>query len=901
MKEQEEEDPPLPETPQRIPKRDIQHAGHRVAGHWTLIRPAQALEAESGEDVCEIFTRFCTELRPAGSFVRLKGQLLWRPTPESPLGLACYPARKEVFVALDYDKVELPEGPFAPPEGPAGLPWDLLHPELPLPLKIHTMQEVLSRLLRGSSPSRLLLSPKARTSYFLRRFLGDLAASGQSRSSGGGDVECLGLLPPFFMSGSGAGILWDEAELTEHLESAEHGRFRAQMQEAVDFLQDLRHDQQKVDIVDPQAEQDAVKLLEQLYQDIPMANGSVWQLDHLSATGQPHPEAHWRATGAPPPSLREVETGIYHGQTRGKGLWAVPEDAKTGSTAPVRRILSRRGLKKLVDEAVRFKTDGRENWAAVLDCPKLLPEGWTMDWEPEKNYPFYAPPDENLPSQWTPPQMVPVGMGFADFEVIHRTMEARWFPSREDDCACGGRCSGKAELAAAHQKLRKWCRRFAYPKGEEALADLASLCHGNHEDWYVQESGCYDCRFSDREELYEIIVEFYKLKEPLVMLSRQAPVYPLFFDLDIWGGRTRGETTAHSLVWRREGRVLLGAVTRSLFRLLPGDESIIEVVVYCSSGFDEEKGREKASFHLVFPMLLVRRPVMCLEGSSKAKPEPGSHVLVRDHVVCCLQDEEQEDFELRHLGDTLRELAASVPEVLTKCNVCKGTVRELSEAEARGKTCGYAECREAVHFGCSKTACNEFLCEKHSKESFTNEWSEVFDENPMWHDTMPGNRTGLRLPFTDKSVELHSGTDTPKRVLAGRVKKTVGRWQFHSNGDISRLPDYGRLEDWVRIGDISREKAEKVDPRAKLLDSMDLLHDEVKLTKCTTCQEAVEKLSAEASRGKRCSVAGCSEAAQFGCSNWQCARNPQYACKEHSKVTWTTWGTCPCLRCRRKR
>ena len=50
----------------------------------------------------------------------------------------------------------------------------------------------------------------------------------------------------------------------------------------------------------------------------------------------------------------------------------------------------------------------------------------------------------------------------------------------------------------------------------------------------------------------------------------------------------------------------------------------------------------KASFHLIFPELIVERAVMCWPGQQQAKM--GSHLLVRDHVVCHLQDTQRRSF-----------------------------------------------------------------------------------------------------------------------------------------------------------------------------------------------------------------------------------------------------------------
>jgi len=249
----------------------------------------------------------------------------------------------------------------------------------------------------------------------------------------------------------------------------------------------------------------------------------------------------------------------------------------------------------------------------------------------------------------------------------------------------------------------------------------------------------------------------------MAMLSRQAPFYPLFFDIDIFGGMSGepGASRVQDVVWDGS-HVFLRAVAQALFQLLPQRGSL-EVAVFTSSGYCCKTKRFKASFHMVFPELIVERAVMCWPGRQHAKM--GSHLLVRDHVVC-------------HLQDTASAVVKVLQGDLLACcsQTATPTMSNVEDIEA--------------------------------DETALNEWTEVFDENLVWFDPRPGAKTGLRLPFTDKVSEAKSGG------LEQRPKLPLGRWLLHHHGSsevdiddicVEELEDLQSLTDWIRLGDLSRD------------------------------------------------------------------------------------------------
>eukprot|EP00434_Breviolum_minutum_P021982 symbB.v1.2.019404.t1/scaffold1587.1/size141350/1 len=179
----------------------------------------------------------------------------------------------------------------------------------------------------------------------------------------------------------------------------------------------------------------------------------------------------------------------------------------------------------------------------------------------------------------------------------------------------------------------------------------------------------------------------------------------------------------------------------------------MEVAVFQSSGVDRKKQRFKASFHMVFPDVIVRRPELCNGTNLCETTKAASHILARDYVVQSLDE-------------------------------CRAQQR-LDELKKKISD----EKLEAVNGDGSPVR--------------RNDWCEILDENPLWHDPRPGIRTGFRLPFTDKSYAQEAAdNENVSKETEGRVKLPVGRWSFQA-GMLKPLPDLTAVE-WVRMGDISR-------------------------------------------------------------------------------------------------
>ncbi|CAE8722292.1 unnamed protein product, partial [Polarella glacialis] len=326
---------------------------------------------------------------------------------------------------------------------------------------------------------------------------------------------------------------------------------------------------------------------------------------------------------------------------------------------------------------------------------------------------------------------------------------------------------------------RRWRRLHAAPRGSEGDAPY---CSGGRDDCStsgvagdcvessaVSGEGCFSPRDdAAREELYGLIVDTYHRGLPMVLLARQAPLYPLFFDVDIYGGCVGAQDAhaVHDLVWDVHRMAFLRCIGAALMQIFPHTlENGIQVAAFCSSGFCSRKGRFKASYHLVFPEIMVDRPVMCLEPPIAGRRCPSRHILARDHVVCYLSEEVASGGEL-------------------------------------------AELQSALESACDHAATASSSEESWETPAGLNDWSEVLDENPLWYDPRPDARTGLRLPFTDKVA-----ADSSPHAVEGRPKLPLGRWQLHSLSpwseaswlDLQLEPLAGLdAETWVRLGDISR-------------------------------------------------------------------------------------------------
>eukprot|EP00929_Paragymnodinium_shiwhaense_P013713 TRINITY_DN121560_c0_g1_i1.p1 TRINITY_DN121560_c0_g1~~TRINITY_DN121560_c0_g1_i1.p1 ORF type:complete len:683 (-),score=137.68 TRINITY_DN121560_c0_g1_i1:14-2062(-) len=258
-----------------------------------------------------------------------------------------------------------------------------------------------------------------------------------------------------------------------------------------------------------------------------------------------------------------------------------------------------------------------------------------------------------------------------------------------------------------------------------------------------------------REAMHAEVVEAFHRKSPeQALLARQAPFYSLFFDVDIWGPTGDGFDpdilAVDELIRADEEHVFFRSLAAAVCELFPENtRQGTEMIVYHASGFDQSKQRLKASFHVVFPDLLVERPVKCWAACPPGplKARPASHLLVRDHVTH------------RFVSDEAGRLEA------------------LQEDLRRG--CGF-----------DVTANSPTVC--------MNDWCEVFDEVPLWHEPWPGAETGLRLAFTDKPAE-------------GRPKLPYARWQCVPTGSggelfgrvrLEPLPDLTE-EEWVALSDIA--------------------------------------------------------------------------------------------------
>ncbi|CAK9030371.1 unnamed protein product [Durusdinium trenchii] len=352
-----------------------------------------------------------------------------------------------------------------------------------------------------------------------------------------------------------------------------------------------------------------------------------------------------------------------------------------------------------------------------------------------------------------------------------------------------GRCE-------ADRALRRWFERNRAAPGRE---DYAEYTTENFISWYVR--GHQDRAYSpqvaaDREELYQHILDMYHRGTPIVLLARQAPLYPFFLDLDFWGS-TRPDDPLHSIVAEGDHLVLLRCIASALLDIFP-QQATLEVAVFCSSGVDRETGRYKASFHVLFPEIIVRRPILCLDATQSfcLDGQAASHILVRDHVVASLAAAEKEVQRL----NSLRMKASN--------EIIEANPEETPEEALR----------YPAHWG---LAYNMEALEK-SLWLGKNDWCEILDENPFWHDPRPGRRTGFRLPFTDKRWG--------DKAMEGRVKLPLGRWKFQAPDILEELPNLTDLE-WVRLGDVSRPAASETPMNQQKLqaDQADLC------CKCLVC------------------------------------------------------------------
>jgi len=322
------------------------------------------------------------------------------------------------------------------------------------------------------------------------------------------------------------------------------------------------------------------------------------------------------------------------------------------------------------------------------------------------------------------------------------------------------------------------------------------------EDWCSTMQGAprYAADGVDRERLYEHIVAMFELGVPLVLLGRQAPKYSLFFDVDVYGGEegSEGADSIHRIVWDNKEKVLVRAIAAAVMQVYPHLNQGLELAAYGSSGWCQAKHRYKASYHLVFPHVIVDRPIKPWPDGPQELVEgaPGRHLVVRDHVVCRLTREAGEPGPLADLHEQLLEC-------------CSLAVLSSDDDDGHGDDAKG-----------SMERAGDFEDDEDTEPStFLNDWTEILDDKPLRHEPQPEALTGFRLPFTDKAVD---------GIPEGRPKVPLGRWclrgvaaamvetvakdaeeavltplrQDASGVSITRLPDLQPVE-WVRLGDIS--------------------------------------------------------------------------------------------------
>ncbi|CAJ1331057.1 unnamed protein product [Effrenium voratum] len=258
-------------------------------------------------------------------------------------------------------------------------------------------------------------------------------------------------------------------------------------------------------------------------------------------------------------------------------------------------------------------------------------------------------------------------------------------------------------------------------------------------------------KVDEKTQMYDAILQKYDDGTPEVRLARQAESYALYFDIDMYGSQLDGEVPEPGLNSFDDADVdvLLGSMAGALQKIYPQFAGL-EVVVFSSSGVCLATNRYKASFHVVFPQIIVERPVMCHEKKVQCAGT-ASHILVRDHVTHYLSMEEEQN-------ERLKQLRKRVSSDLVQADDPDGPR--------------------------------------------LNDWCEILDEMPLWHDPRPGRCTGVRLPYTDK--ELADGIDP-------RTKLPLGRW-WYQQGRLEKLPPFADRRHWVRLGDIScRETPTELD------------------------------------------------------------------------------------------
>eukprot|EP00392_Amoebophrya_sp_AT5.2_P007646 g7661.t1 len=349
-------------------------------------------------------------------------------------------------------------------------------------------------------------------------------------------------------------------------------------------------------------------------------------------------------------------------------------------------------------------------------------------------------------------------------------------------------------------------------------------------DWLTADIGDGFVRFdistdAEVDTLYRYLRYLYRIGIPMVLLGKQPKKYPLFLDLDIWevvcdgggsedvesGGRDGGSCGR----WTREREDQLfraiGEVVGLDDQLVPPAARgawAVDCMVFSSHGISEVEagsGRRegeagetttwrKISYHLVFPQIIVDRPTNCLPVRSGRRPivfKRSLHRAIQYRIkdILLYEDETDPDGEVAELGRFLRE------------TLMGGRARRIAEDHV----------------------------------ALENDWGEVIDDNPMWHEAFPSG-TGMRLAWTCKRPDNdharaggEDGDDNENRWVQNdfrsnrnvqRVKLPYCRFKIGEGGLIRNSRedcgldfklDSSPLPLWERLGNVRDERNVCVD------------------------------------------------------------------------------------------
>lgn len=212
---------------------------------------------------------------------------------------------------------------------------------------------------------------------------------------------------------------------------------------------------------------------------------------------------------------------------------------------------------------------------------------------------------------------------------------------------------------------------------------------------------------AEADLLYTTLHRLDQCNQPTVLLAKQPPTYPLFFDLDIKGrlNATRIDSTLallqlEKLTLFRHIAHALKEVYTTPFRMVIYESHGISIPL--SKNFTDES-YAKASFHVVFPDIIVDRPENCMvrkkEGERNRVPMK-RHMRIVDHVRLYFEENE----ELTNLLEDIRSF------------------------------------------------------------DYEASWAEIFDEYPCWHECWD-DLTGMRLCYTKKKGEKEDRVKRPWKAF----------------------------------------------------------------------------------------------------------------------------------------